>query len=106
MKPVTPLVFMALCGALYTVGDIALKKWVQHPSPWPYLLALFMYVLGMNFLAFSYLYRNIAAATSVCVIINVVLLTAVSWAYFKEPLTVRQMIGVGLGVLAVVILET
>ena len=100
-----PYVLMTLCGAAYTLGDIAMKKWVTNPSIWPYLAGAFMYLVGMNFLAFSYLYRNIAVATAVCVIINIVSLTIISWVFFKEPLTVRQLAGIAVSMIAVLLLE-
>jgi len=105
MKPMIPYVLMILCGAAYTVGDIAMKKWIMHPSLWPYLVGALMYLIGMNFLAFSYLYRNIAVATAVCVIINIVSLTIISWVFFKEPLTVRQLAGIAVSMIAVLLLE-
>lgn len=96
---------MILCGITYTIGDVAMKKWISHPSFWPYFLGALMYFIGMNFLAFSYLYRNIAIATAICVIINIVSLTILSWILFKEPLTTRQFIGIAVSVIAVLLLE-
>ena len=105
MKSTIPYVLMILCGAAYTLGDIAMKKWIMHPSVWPYLAGAFMYLVGINFLAFSYLYRNIAVATAVCVIINIVSLTVISWICFKEPVTVRQLAGIAVSMIAVLLLE-
>lgn len=69
---------MILCGVVYTIGDVAMKKWITDMTLMPYLIGAAMYLVGMNFLAFSYLYRNIAVATAICVIINIVSLTVLS----------------------------
>lgn len=94
-----------ICGLFYTVGDVAMKKWIDHPSWKMYILGGSLYIIGMNFLAFSYRYKNIAVATAGCVIVNIILLTILSWVYFKEPLTTKQLIGVTLSLIAMLLLE-
>jgi len=88
-----------------TVGDIIMKKWVISGSNLFYLSGLAVYLIGLNFLAQSYHFRNIAGASTVMTIINVILLLAVSYFYFKEPLSTLQLIGVALGIIAIVFLE-
>jgi len=70
-----------------------------------YILGGSLYIIGMNFLAFSYKYKNIAVATAGCVIVNIILLTLLSWFYYKEPLTTKQMIGISLSIVAMILLE-
>ena len=106
MKTMLPFLLMTACGVVYTFGDIVMKKWVTNPSFSLYLIGTLLYMTGMNFLAFSYKYRNIAAATSICVILNIILLTFVSWLYFKEPLTAKQLVGIVLSISAVILLES
>ena len=98
-------ILIVICGIFYTIGDVAMKKWITHPTIGMYLTGGLLYVIGMNFLAFSYRYKNIAIATALCVIVNIILLTIVSWAYFKEPLTVKQLIGVAFSIAAIFLLE-
>ena len=94
-----------ICGIFYTWGDVVLKKWIESPNVKTYLVGLFLYAMGMNFLALSYRYKNIAVATAGCVIINIIMLTVLTFTYFKEPLTTKQMIGIGLSLVAVCLLE-
>jgi multidrug transporter EmrE-like cation transporter len=100
------IVLITICGLFYTAGDVAMKKWIDHPSIAPYLIGAALYIIGMNFLAFSYKYRNIAVATALCVIVNILTLTVVSWFLFKEPLSIKQMTGIALSIGAVIFLES
>lgn len=59
----------------------------------------------MVFLSLSYRYKNIAVASTMLVIFNIITLAIVSWLYFKEALTPMQLIGIGLGIASVIFLE-
>jgi multidrug transporter EmrE-like cation transporter len=100
-----PLLLLFSGGVILTVGDIIMKKWVINNSHVFYLLGLAVYIVGLNFLAQSYHFRNIAGASVVMTIINVILLLGVTYFYFKEPLSTLQLIGVALGIIAIVFLE-
>lgn len=102
MKNWLPLTL--ICGVLYTLGDLFMKKWALKPSWSMYLLGALMYVIGMNFLAFSYRFKNIAVATALAVIFNIIALTVISITYFKEPLTIKQMFGLILSISAIFLL--
>lgn len=93
-------------GLILTVGDIIMRFWVKDRRPLLYVAGLFFYIIGLNFLAQSYRFRNIAVASAVIVIINIVALTVVSWVYFKARLTPLEILGLVLAVVAVVILES
>jgi len=47
------LILTLICGFFYTAGDVFMKQWVTKPSWTYYLLSAGMYIVGMNFLAFS-----------------------------------------------------
>jgi multidrug transporter EmrE-like cation transporter len=105
MKSYLGFILIFICGLFYTIGDVAMKKWITSPSIKMYLLGGSLYIIGMNFLAFSYKFKNIAIATAGCVIVNIILLTILSFLYFKEPLTTKQMIGLGFSLVAMTLLE-
>lgn len=106
MKSYLGFILVFICGLFYTIGDIAMKKWITHPCFKWYLIGASLYIIGMNFLALSYKYKNIAIATAGCVIVNIILLSLISWLYFKEPLTTKQLIGISLSLIAMILLET
>jgi len=82
-----------------------MKKWVVTNNYWFYAIGMVIYLVGLNFLAQSYKFKNIAVASVIFVIFNVVTLSLVSWFYFKETLSLLQIIGICLGIVAVVLLE-
>jgi multidrug transporter EmrE-like cation transporter len=100
-----PLLLLFSGGVVLTVGDIIMKKWVTNGSHVFYFLGLAVYLVGLNFLAQSYHFRNIAGASTAMTIVNVILLLGFSYFYFKEPLSPLQLIGVALGIIAIVFLE-
>ncbi len=100
-----PLVLLAAGGIVLTAGDLLMKKWVITNQLWFYIGGLFIWLIGLNFLALSFKYKNIAVASVIFVLINVISLAIFSWFYFKEPLSLLQIFGLILGALAIVILE-
>lgn len=53
----------------------------------------------------SFKTHNIAVASAIFVIINISTLAVVSWFVFSEPLTTKQIIGLALSFIVVMILE-
>lgn len=92
-------------GVVLTFGDLIMKKWVDTGNRNLYLFGLTIYFLGLNFLAQSFKYKNIAVASIIFVIFNVITLLLVSWIVYKEKLTTFQILGVTLGLISVAILE-
>ena len=82
-----------------------MKKWVNTQTHTWYIIGLIVYMIGMNFLAQSYRYKNIAVASVIFVIFNIITLAIVSRLYFKESLSPLQIIGVITGIAAVILLE-
>jgi multidrug transporter EmrE-like cation transporter len=82
-----------------------MKKWVVSNSWIIYLFGLIIWIIGLNFLAFSFKYKNIAVASVLFILFNVLSLVLVSYFYFKEGLSYYEMAGMLLGILAIVLLE-
>jgi multidrug transporter EmrE-like cation transporter len=100
-----PYLFMIACGILLTAGDLFMKQWVVSKTWLPYGIGLAAYIIGVNFLAQSYLYRHIAIATIITNVLNVVILSIVSWVVFKDYLTIKQISGMVLAIVAIVLME-
>jgi multidrug transporter EmrE-like cation transporter len=92
-------------GIILTIGDIAMKKWVSDQNPNVYVFGLVIYLIGLNFLAQSFKYKNIAVASVIFVIFNVVTLSIVSWIFFKEKLSPLQIGGMFIGLASIITLE-
>ena len=92
-------------GAVLTLGDIIMKKWVVGGGNWLYLAGMAVYLLGLVFLVETFKYKNIAIASTIFVIFNVIILTLISWVYYRETLSIIQILGIVMGIAAVVVLE-
>jgi len=100
---------MGLCwlivgSVLLTIGDVVYKFWAKEASATYYISGLVVYVLALLCLVESFKSHNMAVASAIFVIGNIVTLAFVSWLYFGEPLSVQQMAGIGLSIVAVLLM--
>ncbi len=100
-----PFIILFVGGSILTIGDILMKKWVVNNSIPLFITGLGIYLVGLIFLAISFKYKNIAVASTIFVIFNIITLSIVSWFYFKETLTPFQLIGIALGISSILFLE-
>ena len=89
-----------------TLGDIFMKNWVNEDSYIDFSVGFMCYLIGMVFLALSFKYKNIAIASMMLVLFNIITLLIVSWIFFKEPISLKEALGMGLGILAILLLES
>ena len=99
------MIWLILGGVILTIGDIFFKFWAKNPHIWMYLIGIIIYIIGLMFLIQSFRNTNIAVASAIFVIANIVTLTIVSWMYFHEPLSLIQIIGIILAIVAIFLLE-
>ena len=64
------LILLLIGGIILTVGDILMKKWVNTNLYLFYFIGMIVYLVGLNFLAQSFKFKNIAVASVIFVIIN------------------------------------
>jgi multidrug transporter EmrE-like cation transporter len=100
-----PFILLFFGGIVLTIGDIVMKEWVKSNRLSLYIIGLFIYLIGLIFLSQSFKFKNIAVASILLVLFNVITLTAVSIFFFKEPPSLKQGIGIALGLVAATILE-
>jgi multidrug transporter EmrE-like cation transporter len=106
MTSIPAMVWLALGGSILTVGDIIFKFWIRDSSRIAYVLGLATYLLGLMCLVQSFKTQNMAVASAVFVLVNIGTLAVVSWLVFDERLSMTKIAGLGLAVVAVLILET
>lgn len=100
-----PIILLALGGIVLTAGDIVMKKWVNTHSNIFYFIGIAIWLIGLLFLAESFKFKNIAVASLIFNIFNIVTLVAVSWLYFNEKLSGLALMGIILGIIALILLE-
>lgn len=105
MAQYLPLILLFVGGSVLTIGDIVMKKWVINSSIPIFAIGMVIYMVGMVFLAYSFKYKNIATASTIFVVFNIITLSFVSWFYFKETLNPYQLVGIAFGISSIVFLE-
>ncbi len=100
-----PLLWLSAGGILLTVGDIIFKYWLNSYSKILFALGISTYLIGLLFLVQSFKRENIAVATVIFVLINVVTLLLASWYLFDEPLSIYKISAIALALVAVAMLE-
>jgi len=100
-----PLILIFSGGIVLTAGDLIMKKWTGNSSPFLYGLGLIVYLIGMVFLSQSFKFKNIAVASLMLVLFNIITLLIASWFFYQEKLSLIQMVGIIFGLISVVILE-
>lgn len=99
------IILLVIGAFIDTIGDIIMKKWVISKNIWIFIFGMLTYLIGLGFLAYSYNYKNIAVASVIFVILNIIMLSIASWIYFGEPLSSLQIIGIIMGIITIIILE-
>ena len=99
------LILVLIGGLVLTIGDIFMKQWTYSNNWTTFIIGLLTWCIGLVFLAFSFKYKNIAVGSLIFSVSNVIFLTIFSWLYYKEALTINQIIGIILGIIAVIFLE-
>ncbi|MFA6324664.1 MAG: SMR family transporter [Candidatus Paceibacterota bacterium] len=99
------MIYLFFGGIILTIGDIFFKYWTKNPKISFYIIGIIIYLVGLMFLVQSFKTQNIAVASAIFVIINIITLGIVSWIFFKEPLSITQIIGIILALIAIFILE-
>jgi small multidrug resistance pump len=99
-------IMLTLCsGLFFTLGDIFFKWWAGKSSLTFMILALITYLIAGLFLAFSFQRKELAVANAVMISFNIIAVTIVGFLLFKEVLGLKEMIGITLVIIAVIILN-
>lgn len=92
-------------GILFTAGDLFLKYWADNSRPWDMVFAFTFYILAGVALAFAFKRKEIAIAVAVLICFNLILVACIGFFVFKEPLGTKEIIGLSLAAVAVVLLN-
>jgi multidrug transporter EmrE-like cation transporter len=99
------LLLLFIGGTILTIGDITMKKWVISNSISLYISAMALYLLSLNFLAFSFKEKDIAIASVIFIVFNVVTLAIAGKVFFGEDLSPLKIISIVVALTSVVMLE-
>jgi len=97
------LVFMG--GIVLTGGDILMRYWIDNHKVSLFVLGILIYVFGEILMALSFKYQNIAVASILTVIFNIIALSILSYFVFGDKLNLLAIVGITMGLISVTILE-
>lgn len=100
-----PIILLFIGGIVLTIGDIIMKNWVITNKYFYFGLGIIIYIIANCILAYCFKFKNIAVASMILVIFNIVTLSIISIVCFKEKLTIVQITGMILGLISVLVLE-
>ena len=97
---------LLLGTALEIWGDLLFKRWVVEGQASSLLWGLAIYMVGVVLWAASLHFGPLAKAAVVFAVANILALSLSGLVLFDERLGIGQMVGIGLAVLSVAVLET
>jgi multidrug transporter EmrE-like cation transporter len=95
----------AASGILFTLGDVFLKYWASKSPSYYLVLGFLFYILAGTVLAFSFKRKELAVAIAVLICFNLITVSILGFTIFKETLGVKEFVGMGLAIAAVVVLS-
>jgi multidrug transporter EmrE-like cation transporter len=101
----TPLLLLLIGAAVLTGGDIVLRFWVGNNKFSYYSVGLFLYLIAMIFLSQTYKFTNIALASAIFIILNLIILIIISTLYFHDKVTIWQGFGFILALIAIFLMN-
>lgn len=105
------LIFMKLAtiliiaGLFVTCGDIALALWAKQSKIYLFVIGILLNLAGLLFYAQSLRLESVGVATALFLGINILAVTLIGAFVFKEGLPFKQICGLIVLVLAIVVLE-
>lgn len=86
-------------------GDLSLKYWAEHNDPRLFALGLGTYLVSLTCFAYALKRAPLAIIVGMWVGAALVLMAVFGWVLFGEVLSLRRMIGLGLIVAALFLLQ-
>lgn len=106
MAPKLIFVFLITAGAFFELaGDIVLKYWAISNRGTLMVIGLLVYFIGSIFWAYSLRHETLSRSLIVFSLSYLILGALAGLLYFKETLTPRQLAGVGLALVAIILIE-
>ncbi len=96
-----------IIGFGMVAGDMFMKSWASHNyllhgvSLMFYISALVMYAASLTFYGKQLQFTNFSIATTLPIIINIIVVTLITIFYYKEQLSLNAIIGTALAVISV-----
>lgn len=99
------IIILFIAGSIITIGDLYLKKWAIN-NAWAYYgKGMIFWLIGANLLAYTFKSKDIAVASVIYVVFNVLTLMAAGYWLFGEQITMLKVVGVILALISIAVLS-
>lgn len=100
------MIFLIIAGGLLVTGDITFRFYLDGTGGRHlYLIGLAQYFAAMVLLVQSYQTHHIAIASVIMTILNASVVTLILWRFFGDALSAKQIAGMVLAVVGIILLE-
>ena len=104
------LIFLIVGGTFLTFGDLLMKQWVKVTSgdyflSLYYILGMVFYISGLTLYAYTLKSKNIAIATTILIIFNLITVYCAGYFFFNEKYNWYQLLGICIGIISIFFLE-
>ncbi len=100
------IILIAIAVLLEVTGDIFFKKWTIQNKNILLIIGLLIYFIGSVFWAISLKYELLSKAISIFTILNLIIIALVGILIFKENLSLINKLGIALGILSIILIES
>lgn len=99
------LVLLFFSGLILTGGDILMKYWTINTKTTFYVAGLAVYVMGLMLFVETLKEENVAVASAILVMVNIISLLIIGWLFFGEPYSHTKLWGIFFALCSIVLLE-
>ena len=100
------LILIVTASVLEVIADLFLKKWSMNGRNWIFVLGIVIYLVATFFWAFSLKYELMSRAITVFFVLNMILVVLAGVLIFGEKLSIVNKLGILLGIVSLVLVET
>lgn len=97
--------YLVLAVAAETIGTSALQASQQFTRFWPSVITVVAYVVAFYLLGLTLRYMPVGVLYAIWSGVGIVLIAAIGWIVFRQPLDLPAVLGIGLIVAGIVVIQ-
>lgn len=97
--------YLVLVVAAETIGTSALQASQQFTRFWPSVITVVAYVVAFYLLGLTLRYMPVGVLYAIWSGVGIVLIAAIGWIVFRQPLDLPAVLGIGLIVAGIVVIQ-
>jgi len=97
--------YVLLTATFGIIGNVFAKEWANKPNKTLYVLAVCAYIAGSLIFPLSLKYGSLTLLNTLAALIPLITTVAIGLWWYKESLSSLNVIGIGLGIIATILLS-